>query len=73
MPPVKSIEDQIAEMLKSSISDNDIEAILKSEAARLKGLIEKYIKGNILAPIFKLFTKVIGKNHTKNDNFIFYL
>lgn len=43
MPPVKSIEDQIAEMLKSSISDNDIEAILKSEAARLKGLIEKYI------------------------------
>lgn len=43
MPPVKSIEDQIAEMLKSSISDDDVDAILKSEAARLKGLIEKYI------------------------------
>lgn len=43
MPPVKSIEEQIAEMLKSSISDDDIDAILKSEAARLKGLIEKYI------------------------------
>ena len=43
MPPVKSIEDQIAEMLKSPIADDDIDSILKSEAARLKGLIEKYI------------------------------
>ena len=43
MPPVKSIEHQIAEMLKSSVADEDINAILKSEAARLKGLIEEYI------------------------------
>ena len=31
-------------MLKSSIADENIDAILKSEAARLKGLIEEYIE-----------------------------
>lgn len=43
MPPVKSIEDQIAEMLKSSIADDAVDETLKSEAERLKGMIQKYI------------------------------
>lgn len=44
MPPVRSIEEQIKKMLESRLSDEELVPILKSEAERLKGLIQKYIE-----------------------------
>lgn len=43
LPPVKSIEEQIKKMLESTLSDEELVPILKSEAERLKGLIQKHI------------------------------